>query len=241
MAFYDYASAFGRSFFLAFATLLPILNPPACTPIFWTLTDGASHGTRIDLSRRVAINAALLMIGSLIAGNILLSFFGISLAAVRVGGGLLVIYSGWRLVNSADADTGRKAQMAEVFTPEMARARAFYPLTFPISVGPGCISAAITVGASLRSQHPSPLISAIQYAGALPGLLLVALVLFLCLRFAESLMDKLGANGTAVFMRLSAFVLLCLGVQICWDGAHDLLLDLIQDARHLPLATPSAS
>lgn len=240
MAFYDYASAFGRSFFLAFATLLPILNPPAIAPIFLTLTDGASHATRIDLARRVTINATLLMIGSLIAGNVVLGFFGISLAAVRVGGGLLVIYSGWRLVNSADADTDGKAQMARVFTPEIARARAFYPLAFPICVGPGCISAAITVGASLRGQHPSPLLSAIQYTGALPGLLAVGWILFLCLRFGEPLLSKLGANGTAVFMRMSAFVLLCLGVQICWDGAHDLFLGLIQDAQHLASQASSA-
>jgi len=233
MAYYDYASAFGRSFFLAFATLLPILNPPAVTPIFLTLTDGASHGTRVDLARRVAINATLLMIGSLIAGNVVLGFFGISLAAVRVGGGLLVMYSGWRLVNSADADSDGKAQMAQVFTPEIARARAFYPLAFPISVGPGCISAAITVGASLRGQHPSPLMSATQYAGALPGLLAVGWILFLCLRFGEPLLGKLGVNGTAIFMRMSAFVLLCLGVQICWDGAHDLFLSLMRDAQHL--------
>lgn len=233
MAFYDYASAFGRSFFLAFATLLPILNPPAVTPIFLTLTDGASHATRVDLARRVTINATLLMIGSLIAGNVVLGFFGISLAAVRVGGGLLVMYSGWRLVNSADADSDRKAQMAQVFTPEIARARAFYPLAFPICVGPGCISAAITVGASLRGQHLSPLLSATQYAGALPGLLAVGWILFLCLRFGEPLLGRLGTNGTAIFMRMSAFVLLCLGVQICWDGAHDLFLSLMLDVRHL--------
>jgi multiple antibiotic resistance protein len=239
MAFYDYASAFGRSFFLAFATLLPILNPPAVAPIFLTLTDGATHATRVDLARRVTINAILLMVGSLIAGNVVLGFFGISLAAVRVGGGLLVIYSGWRLVNSADADTESKAQMAQVFNPEIARARAFYPLAFPICVGPGSISAAITVGASLRGQHPSPLLNAIQYAGALPGLLAVGWILFLCLRFGESLLSKLGANGTAIFMRMSAFVLLCLGVQICWDGAHDLFLGLIQDAQRLALHAAS--
>ena len=238
---YDYTAAFGHSFLLAFAALLPILNPPSVTAIFWTLTKGASHDTRSDLARRIAVNAALLMIGSLVAGNILLGFFGISLAAMRVGGGLLVIYSGWRLVTSADTDTDNKAQMAQDFTPEMARARAFYPLTFPLSVGPGCISTAITVGAALRGQHLPPLLSAIQYAGALPGLMLVAWVLFLCLRFAKSLLIRLGANGTAVFMRLSAFVLLCLGVQICWDGAHDLLLDLVRDAQHLALPAAAAS
>jgi multiple antibiotic resistance protein len=240
MALNDYASIFGRSFFLAFATLLPILNPLSVTPIFWTLTAGASHQTRVHLAQAVAIDAALLMVGSLIAGNVALSFFGISLSAVRVGGGLLVMYSGWRLVNSGDAedDGSRSARMAENLTPEMVRARAFYPLTFPISVGPGCIAAAITVGASINAHH-APLVRTIGFAGALPGLLVVALLLYGCLRFAEQLMQRLGHDGTVVFMRLSAFVLVCMGVQICWDGAHDLLMELMQDYQQ-SLAAPPA-
>lgn len=236
MSYYDYISAFGRSFLVALAALLPILNPPAVTPIFWTLTEGASQRTRNDLARRIALNVGLMLAISLVAGNIVLSFFGISLAAVRVGGGLLVIYSGWRLVNSPDADTDRVARLAESFTPEMARSRAFYPLTFPISCGPGSISTAITVGASLR-DHGKPFISAVQFAGALPGLAMVAFLLYLCLRFAERLMGRLGDNGTAVFMRLSAFILLCIGVQICWDGVRELLHELLYS---IPRNAPAA-
>ena len=144
MQLYEYLRVFGGSFF-ALATLLPFLNPPAIAPIFLSLTEGASSSTRTVLSKRVAVNVGLMLVVAMVAGNVLLSFFGISLSIVRVGGGMLVIASAWRLVNSPDADTERGAA-GRIVHPEMAKARAFYPLTFPISCGPGSIAAAITVG-----------------------------------------------------------------------------------------------
>jgi multiple antibiotic resistance protein len=234
MLLHEYLLIFGRSFLFALATLLPFLNPPAVAPIFWTLTEGASGSTRLALAKRVALNVGVMLTIAMVAGNVLLSFFGLSLAIVRVGGGVLVIASAWRLVNSPDAGAERAARMAESFTPEMARARAFYPLTFPISCGPGSIAAAITVGASLREEDH--IISLVKLAGSLPGILVTSLTLYVCLRFAAQFLYKLGENGTTVFMRLSAFVMLCLGVQIVWDGAHELLLGVLVEAmNHIPV------
>lgn len=233
----EYLLVFGRSFLFALATLLPFLNPPSIAPIFWTLTEGASSATRLALAKRVAINVALMLTVAMIAGNVLLSFFGLSLAIVRVGGGLLVIASAWRLVNSSDGGNERAARMAESFTPEMAKARAFYPLTFPISCGPGSIAAAITVGASLRDENH--LQSLVRLAGSLPGVIIVSLTLYVCLRFAAQFLYKLGENGTTVFMRLSAFIMLCLGVQIVWDGVHELLLGLLTQVQ-LSIPVPKA-
>jgi multiple antibiotic resistance protein len=127
--------------------------------------------------------------------------------------------------------------MAESFTPEMAKARAFYPLTFPISCGPGSIAAAITVGASLRDQNH--LQSLVRLAGSLPGVIVVSLTLYVCLRFAAQFLYKLGENGTTVFMRLSAFIMLCLGVQIVWDGVHELLLGVLTEVQ-LSIPVPKA-
>ena len=238
MALDEYLLVFGRSFFFALATLLPFLNPPAIAPIFWSLTEGASATTRTALAKRVSINVALMLTVAMLAGHIVLSFFGISLAIVRVAGGILVMYNAWLLVNSPDAGTSRAARMAESFTPEMAQARAFYPLTFPISCGPGSIAAALTVGASLRDQTDQ-LASVVRLAGSLPGVAVVSFVLYVCLRFAVQLLHRLGENGTAVFMRLSAFIMLCLGVQIFWDGARELLLALFEQALQLMPKPPA--
>ena len=96
-------------------------NPPAIAPIFLSLTEGASSSTRTVLSKRVAVNVGLMLVVAMVAGNVLLSFFGISLSIVRVGGGMLVIASAWRLVNSPDADTERVARLAESFTRKWPR------------------------------------------------------------------------------------------------------------------------
>jgi multiple antibiotic resistance protein len=228
MEFNDLLINWGRSFLFALATLLPILNPPAVAPIFLSLTEGASAQARTELSRRVAINIFIMLAIAMFAGNVVLDFFGVSLPIVRVGGGLLVVATAWRLVSASDADAEQAQNMAGAYSFDQVRAKAFYPLTFPMICGPGALSAALTVGATLHDESTSAAIT--KLAGSLPAIAAAALVVYLCLRFAAQFLYKLGANGTAVLMRLSAFILLCLGVQIVWDGASELLLTLLRDA-----------
>lgn len=218
---------FGRSFLFALATLLPILNPPAVAPIFLTLTEGASAQYRTQLAQRVSINIFIMLTVAMVAGNLVLAFFGISLPVIRVGGGLLVVATAWRLVGASDYDAQHAQDMAEAYTPEQVRSKAFYPLTFPMICGPGALSAAITVGATLHDEHAS--VTASKLAGSIPAIMAACMVVYWCLRFAAQFLHKLGPNGSAVLMRLSAFILLCLGVQIVWDGVHELLMVLMRD------------
>lgn len=221
---------FSRSFLFTIATLLPMLNPPAAAPIFLTLTEGASTSARTRLSKKVAINIFIMLTVAMIAGNVVLNFFGISLPIIRIGGGLLVIATAWRLVSASDFDAEQAQDMAESYSWEHVRAKAFYPLTFPMLCGPGSLSAALTVGATLH--HSSAVVGATKLAGAIPAVAAAAFVVYLCLRFASQFLHRLGQNGTAVVMRLSAFILLCLGVQIVWDGFHEIVLDLLVEAAH---------
>ncbi len=231
MAFNELFISFGCSFLFALATLLPILNPPAIAPIFLTLTEGAGSNVRTQLAQRVAINICIMLAIAMFAGNVVLDFFGISLPIVRVGGGLLVIATAWRLVSASDADTQQAQSMAQAYSPDQVRSKAFYPLTFPMICGPGAISAAITVGATLHEPSTAGTLS--KLAGSLPAIAVASLVVYLCLRFAAQFLHRLGNNGTAVLMRLSAFILLCLGVQIVWDGVHELLLNLLLEVNAL--------
>jgi multiple antibiotic resistance protein len=228
MAFNDLFFNFGRSFLFALATLLPILNPPAVAPIFLTLTEGASANARKQLAQRVAFNICLMLAVAMVAGNLVLVFFGISLPIIRVGGGLLVVATAWRLVGASDYDAEQSRNMAVAYSLEQVRAKAFYPLTFPMICGPGAISAAITVGAALHGD--TAMTTASNLAGSLIAIGVASVVVYFCLKFAAQFLHKLGSNGTAVLMRLSAFILLCLGVQIMWDGAHELLLNLLREA-----------
>lgn len=220
--------ALGKSFLFVFAALLPILNPAATAPIFLGLTEGASAGTRALLARRIARNMFGLMLGSMLVGSYVLSFFGISLPIVRVGGGLILAATAWRLLTATHATVDSRTELAESFTPEMARRQAFYPLTFPISCGPGSIAAAITVGVSLQDDRL--LLSLARMGGGVLALVAVGVLLYLAFRYAQRLLRPLGEAGTVIFLRLSAFILLCLGVQIVWDGASELLLGLMRQA-----------
>lgn len=217
--------ALGKSFLFVFAAILPILNPAATAPIFLGLTEGASPSTRALLARRIARNMFALMVGSMLVGSYVLDFFGISLPIVRVGGGLIVAASAWRLLNAGHASQDSRAELAEAFTPEQARRQAFYPLTFPISCGPGSIAAAITVGVALND--PRFALSLAKMGGGILALFAIGVLLYLAFRYAQRLLRPLGEAGTLIFLRLSAFILLCLGVQIVWDGVSELLRSVL--------------
>lgn len=225
-------SAFGRSFLFVLAALLPILNPAATAPIFLGLTEGASAPTHQLLARRIARNMFWLLLGAMLIGSYVLDFFGIALPIVRVGGGLIVAATAWRLLTTTQATVNSRTELAESFTAEMAQRQAFYPLTFPISCGPGSIAAAITVGVSLSDARLS--ISVARMGGGVLALLSVAVLLYLAFRYAQQLLKPLGESGALIFLRLSAFILLCLGVQIIWDGVYQLGIGLLRDAALPP-------
>ena len=215
---------FGKSLLFAVATVLPIVNPLATAPMFTTLTHGVDEPTRADLSRRIGRHVAMLLIGATLVGSYVLDFFGISLPIVRVAGGLIVASTAWRMLHTQQAASDDKAQMAQSLTDDNVRIQAFYPMAFPLTCGPGSIAAAITVGAALHSPRVAQ--SLANFAGGLAATVLIGLSVFLTFRYAGRLLRPLGEVGLVVFLRLSAFILLCLGVQIVWNGAQELLRGL---------------
>jgi multiple antibiotic resistance protein len=150
-----------------------------------------------------------------------LELFGISLPIVRVGGGLLVASTAWRLLHSND-DDGLKAAAVEkagkLSDSEIVR-RSFFPITFPLTTGPGTIAASIALGASIPSS-PALFISGVLVT--LLGASLIALVLYLVFSQAAAVLGWLGEIGSMVMMRLSAFILLCIGIDILWTGWAEL-------------------
>ena len=216
---------FGKSLLFAVATVLPIVNPLATAPMFTTLTHGVDEPTRADLSRRIGRHVAMLLIGATLVGSYVLDFFGISLPIVRVAGGLVVASMAWRMLNAQQAAEGDPDQMAQSVTASNVRIRAFYPLTFPLTCGPGSIAVAITVGASLHT--PKVAESLVTFAGGMLGMVLIGVLVALTYRYATRMLRPLGEMGQIVFMRLMAFILLSIGVQILWDGASALISPLL--------------
>jgi len=209
---------------LVVGALFPIVNPIGNTPIFLSLTRGLSAGGRIALARMIALNGLILILASIFIGTHILAFFGISLPVVQVGGGLVVISTGWALLRQPDDDGAGEKGGTECKEGDYSR-QAFYPLTLPLTVGPGTISVAITVGANRPegSEWRWPLI-----AGMLLGSFLIAASIYLSYRFAERIGRTLGDSAMNVIIRLSSFILVCIGVQILWNGLSTLLRTVVR-------------
>jgi len=207
---------------LVVGALFPIVNPLGGAPIFLMLTRGLSDEARAKLARRIAVNGLALMVVSIFIGTHILGFFGISLPVVQLSGGLVVIATGWTLLRHSDDDGTRDAKRPCNETNYMRQ--AFYPLTLPLTVGPGSISTAITVGAnrSEGSEWRWPLI-----IGLLVGAILIAVAIYLSYRFAERIAAALGDAAMNVVIRLSSFILVCIGVQISWNGLSALLRSVL--------------
>lgn len=200
------------SFLTVFIGLFPIVNPLGMAPIFLRLTSDATERTRAKLAWQIATGGFVLMAVSLFIGSHILAFFGLTITAVQIAGGLVVMTAGWRMLQQGNDASVREKQSA---APEDSiMRRAFFPLTMPLTVGPGTISVAITLGT--RGAETKRLL--MTAAGGLLAALMVAATIYLSYRFATTVLRRLGETGTDIFMRLSAFILLCLGVQIVTNG-----------------------
>jgi multiple antibiotic resistance protein len=207
-----------KSLFLIVTALFPIVDPLGGSPIFLAMTRGNTSEGRRALSRRIAANSFFLLVGSYLIGTYILDFFGISLPVVQVGGGLIVISTGWAMLKQ-HPDEEHKVTRRNVQMEDPLR-RAFYPLTMPLTVGPGSISVAITLGANaVHHRGFNPLAIVVSLVGSA----LISLSIWLCYASAERLASFLGATSMTVIMQLASFLLVCIGVQIVWNGASALL------------------
>jgi multiple antibiotic resistance protein len=213
---------FLKNTILFVSALFPVVNPLGGSPIFLGLTHEYSSLTRTALARRIASNSFVLLVASFLVGKHILAFFGISLPVVQVGGGLVVVSTGWAMLNQKDDDGRRDAARHKVDQGDIFK-KAFYPLTMPLTVGPGSISIAVTLGANAPRHHGLNFLPTIA---ALVGSVLIAVSVFVCYSLADRLARLLGPTGMSVILRLSSFLLVCIGVQILWNGVKALLASL---------------
>jgi multiple antibiotic resistance protein len=208
---------FVRTLVVAFVTLFPVVNPIGDAPIFLSLTRQYPESVQKLLARKIAMYGFFILAVSLLIGTEILAFLGIKLFVVQIAGGLIVASTGWNLLTQKDGDPN---SMSAPATLEDALQHAFYPLTLPLTVGPGSISIAITIGAHLRPAGSSPFSRAylLELAAALIGMALLSFTIAVCYGGADRLERVLGKTGTDIMIRLSAFLTFAIGVQIMWNG-----------------------
>lgn len=210
-----------RAFLLAFPALFSIINPFVGALIFHEATADLPPDQRTRVATKVGFYSLMVMILALWTGSYVLAFFGISIEALRIAGGVVVALFGWELLKTPEQSEARKRNHAR---PGVSDDLAFFPLTLPITTGPGTISVVIALGAARPDNVTGALLF---FTGASVAALAMAVVIAMLYRWADRLADLLGRSGERILTRLSAFLLLCIGVQILITGCIGVLTPLM--------------
>jgi multiple antibiotic resistance protein len=217
------------SLLLAFPALFSIVNPFGSALIFAQVLADRTRNERHWLAGKVAVYSAVVLLVSLWGGSYVLNFFGISLGALRVGGGLVVAARAWQLLETPENTEARKEQQAQ--PARLSADAAFYPLTMPLTTGPGTISVAIALGA----ERPTVGDGLIPFmAGLSTAALIIAAMIWVAYRYADAVIALLGQAGARVLTRLVAFLLLCIGMQIIVNGVEDLAAAFLAAHHDVP-------
>ena len=210
------------TFLLAFTAFFSIVNPLSSAFIFFGATQGLRPAVRVQVSRWIAIYAFSIVTASLYVGAYVLGFFGISMPVLRVAGGIVIAMSGWRMLSGPDATEQRRNETESALPDSVTPSRlAFYPLTMPLTTGPGTISVAISIGANRPNGLGSALLA--FFVETVLAATLLSLLVYVLYRHSERIARAIGPTGTAIVVRLSAFLLFCIGIQVAWSGAFELL------------------
>ncbi len=204
---------------LAFVALFPIVNPIGSSLIFLGIVGPVSPMTCKRLAARVALGMVIFVAVTELFGALLLKFFGISLPVMQVAGGLTLAAIGWRMLNAPDSSTARKPPPSP--DSDEAMGLAFYPLTFPLTMGPGAIVVILTLSARAAGGGWTPMLLA--HVSIFIGSVLVAALVYLCYAYAARIERMVSVHVLHGVLRLISFILLCIGVQIAWGGLHTLL------------------
>ncbi|MGA7379979.1 MAG: MarC family protein [Terriglobales bacterium] len=214
-----------KFFALAFSALLPLVNPLGSALLLFAVVGNAPERVYRALARRIAIRTTLFLLVVELVGTALLEFFGISLPVMQVAGGLVLASLGWSLLNQKDTEVN--PNRAEVEEADSVEEKTFYPLTFPLTVGPGCIVVMVALSAHASAAH-GVLEDVMAHLGISLAVVVLSLTVFVSYRYAPKITERISAQTAHGILRIVAFVLLCIGVQITWNGVEALLKTVVK-------------
>jgi multiple antibiotic resistance protein len=220
-----------KYFALTFSALFPLINPLGSALIFLGLVGSAPITVYRALARRIAVNTILFFFVIGLVGSAILAFFGISLYIVQVSGGLVIAAMGWSLLNQKDTQPNAEKMQgaAEAESQVVSRTlqqKAFYPFTFPITAGPGCIVVMLTLSAHIPQKTLGATVLA--HVGTMIAVVVLSGIVYLSYAYAPKLTRAISPATAQGVLRVIAFILLCIGVQIAWNGLDPLLSGVLK-------------
>jgi MarC family membrane protein len=201
-------------FIYIFAALFSVINPLGAIPIFVGLTQDDSLAERSRISFWTAVNVFIILIISFFIGQYVLEFFGISIDALRIAGGFIIVNSGFSLLTGKFKKTRGVNKKVEN-DAQNRNDIALTPLAIPMLAGPGSISLLIAMHQDYR-----PIDQQIYACAAMAA---VAAVIFLMLRSAHYLSRILGASGIVAISRIIGFIVIAIGVQYISSSVVNIL------------------
>ena len=221
-----------KYFALGFSALLPLVNPLGSALIFLGLVGHAPIDAYRALARKIAINTIIFFAVIELVGSSVLGFFGISLPIMQFAGGIVIAMIGWSLLNQNDSAPAQEKTDAADAVPAITRAeinslqeKAFYPFTFPITAGPGCIVVMLTL--TVHASRPTVSQTIIAHLGLFLAAIVLSGSISFCYAYAPKITRAISPSTAHGILRVIAFILLCIGVQIAWNGLSGLLTPLI--------------
>lgn len=222
--------AIWHSFLIAFSVLLPLINPLGSALVFLGLAGDVPPSVIRSLARRIAIcNIIFLAIIELL-GAAILKFFGISLPIVQLSGGIVIAAMGWGVLNERSAGANFKDKDEECGPPAEVNTRhleerIFYPFTFPITSGPGTLVGLLTLTAHISNKALT--VDILAHVGVFLAVVVISVLCYFCYAYAARITKAIPPTTAHGILRVIAFILLCIGIQIAWNGLSALLATII--------------
>lgn len=223
--------SFWKVFLITFSVLLPLINPLGSALVFLGLVGDAPPKVLRSLARRIAINNIIFLAVFEVLGAAILNFFGISLPIVQLSGGMVVAAMGWNVLNERSAGTNAHNKEEETGAsgePDTRQFedRAFYPLTFPITSGPGTLVALLTVTAHISDKNLT--LNILAHVAVFLAIVVLSVLCYFCYAYAPRITKVIPPSTAHGILRVIAFILLCIGVQIAWNGLSALIATIVK-------------
>ncbi len=214
-----------ESFLIAFSALLPLINPLGTALVFLGLVGEAPAEAYRSLARKIAINNVIFLVIIELLGTVILHFFGISLPIVQVSGGIVIVAIGWSVLNEADDAVSRDKGAGIHMNPDASFAalqeKAFYPFTFPITSGPGTLVVTLTL--ATRDEGGGLTQNLLRHGGLFLAILVLSILVYVCYANAPRITRAIPQATVHGILRVVAFILMCIGMQIAWNGFSALI------------------
>jgi multiple antibiotic resistance protein len=219
-----------KTFLLALTALLPLINPIASALVFLGLVGEQPAPVYKQLARKIAVATFVFLLVIEFVGSLLLSFFGLSLPIVQITGGLVIAATAWSLLFEKDSGAHARNKHQEIADgmqrdDEDLSGKIFYPFTFPITAGPGTLVIMVTLSA--HASQNSLVLAVATHGGIALAAVVMSVSVYLCYGYAPKLVKAVSPSTVNGILRVVAFILMCIGVQILWNGVALLNVGLV--------------